>query len=632
MKSAVRSALSSCIQWLLVLFCSVLLSGCGIEPNSNDETNNTSSRNENSDSANLLTGVFTDGPVAGLSYQTATQSGVTNAAGEFSYQAGERVTFSIGGIELGTALGAETLSPFDLFGLTPPVTEAEIRYELATPNEVTDFDRVANLAMLLLTLDMDRVPGNGIDLGNRGAILANTTVDFDLSIEAFANQEMQRLGLILGVQDRVEPWLPLVHLYDSLGLQVPAHAETLRSTDNGQDGSINRLSGSEYDERGRLTRSWEDNNADGNYENQMLYTYDDDGNTTSIQHQFDALSDGVLDRVELISNTFGSSGQLLTEISEEDNDLDGSAETRSVRRFSYDGAGRIASVVTTIDTNVDEVPDTIATVTYLFNDNGRLQSYTSDRDVGADGVLDYINRSTYGYDVDGNQATSNNEFDYDGDGVIDGFAIVESSFDEAGNRTQTTSLEDRNGDALADSLRTDTYSYDAEGNLLSWEDVSDNDYDGSLDSSYSYSYTYDELGNETLSVHEVDANYDGVIDLTEIKRSTYDDKSNLLSALTELDNDGDGVVDGTESLSFSYDATTSKLLSQRSVTDQDGDGVADQISTLAVTYDPDAGYVLTETYNGDYDGDAVLERNELVTYSYTLIENGLYSLLYSYLK
>lgn len=50
----------------------------------------------------VKTGVFIDAPVKGLTYKTATQSGVTNDKGEFNYITGETVTFSLDGVELGS--------------------------------------------------------------------------------------------------------------------------------------------------------------------------------------------------------------------------------------------------------------------------------------------------------------------------------------------------------------------------------------------------------------------------------------------------------------------------------------------------------------------------------------------------
>ena len=43
----------------------------------------------------LQTGVFIDSKVANISYQTDSQSGLTNIHGEFKYIAGESITFSM---------------------------------------------------------------------------------------------------------------------------------------------------------------------------------------------------------------------------------------------------------------------------------------------------------------------------------------------------------------------------------------------------------------------------------------------------------------------------------------------------------------------------------------------------------
>lgn len=62
-----------------------------------------------------LTGVFTDDPVAGLSYSTSSgYSGTTDANGNFKYNSGDTVTFKIGNLTLGAANGGNTVSPVDL--------------------------------------------------------------------------------------------------------------------------------------------------------------------------------------------------------------------------------------------------------------------------------------------------------------------------------------------------------------------------------------------------------------------------------------------------------------------------------------------------------------------------------------
>lgn len=94
----------------------------------------------------LRTGVFLDAAaVEGLGYETATMSGKTNLAGEFSFNAGETINFSIGGFSLPSVQAAAIVTPKDIFGAS----------------DVED-PRVADLSVLLQSLDSDKDTSNGI--------------------------------------------------------------------------------------------------------------------------------------------------------------------------------------------------------------------------------------------------------------------------------------------------------------------------------------------------------------------------------------------------------------------------------------------------------------------------------------
>ena len=103
----------------------------------------------------LLTGFFNAGVVEGLGYSTATQSGQTNASGEFSYMSGETVEFSVGGIVLGSASAAAVVTPFDLVGIQPPSTELPLRNELSASYRSGPFQTATNIMHLLMSLDDD---------------------------------------------------------------------------------------------------------------------------------------------------------------------------------------------------------------------------------------------------------------------------------------------------------------------------------------------------------------------------------------------------------------------------------------------------------------------------------------------
>ncbi len=64
------------------------------------------------------TGTFVDAPVEGLTYSTATQSGTTDANGQYKYKNGETVTFKIGNLTLGSVGAKKIITPLTLGGDT----------------------------------------------------------------------------------------------------------------------------------------------------------------------------------------------------------------------------------------------------------------------------------------------------------------------------------------------------------------------------------------------------------------------------------------------------------------------------------------------------------------------------------
>ncbi len=141
----------------------------GADAEGTDESNEDMMQAVNVDPADLLVGVFEDSAVGGIQYDTATQSGITNDAGEFNYVAGEMVTFSIGDTALPPVAAAPLIRPEDIAAGTDD------------PTAVT-----TNIARLLQSLDEDGNPDNGISISAEAATAA-IALDFSASVEDFAN-------------------------------------------------------------------------------------------------------------------------------------------------------------------------------------------------------------------------------------------------------------------------------------------------------------------------------------------------------------------------------------------------------------------------------------------------------------
>ncbi len=84
----------------------------------------------------------------GVDYSTSSGlGGVTDSSGTFYYNSGDKVSFTIGGISLGSVTGAAKLTPVEVMGASGTADQ-----------------KVINLSRLLQTLDADGDPSNGINI------------------------------------------------------------------------------------------------------------------------------------------------------------------------------------------------------------------------------------------------------------------------------------------------------------------------------------------------------------------------------------------------------------------------------------------------------------------------------------
>lgn len=124
---------------LSVAVAASLLAACG-------------SDDDNKTAANAVTGVFLDSAVSGISYKGSQNSGITGSNGEYNYSPGETITFSVGGVLVGSAKGTGTLLLKDLDnGLDGS----------GQPNATS-----VNRAIFLQSLDADGDASNGIQISS----------------------------------------------------------------------------------------------------------------------------------------------------------------------------------------------------------------------------------------------------------------------------------------------------------------------------------------------------------------------------------------------------------------------------------------------------------------------------------
>lgn len=121
----------------------------------------------------VQTGVFVDSVVEGVTYQTPTLSGSTNSKGQFNYYQNETVTFSVGGVALGSSLGRGIVTPVNLVSGATDVTN----------------QAVTNICIFLQTLDEDGDLNNGIKINEKTRTIVGAAaggLNFNQTEAAFA--------------------------------------------------------------------------------------------------------------------------------------------------------------------------------------------------------------------------------------------------------------------------------------------------------------------------------------------------------------------------------------------------------------------------------------------------------------
>ena len=190
----------------LLFFCLLtqFLHSCGLvdEPTSSTVciSNCSSSPSVPSASAQQV-GVFVDSPVAGITFQSNSGlSGTTNSEGEFDYQPGDAVSFSLGGVDLGSVTGAAVLTPVEVMGAT----------------ETAD-DKVINLTRFLQSLDEDGDPTNGINISSSvSSSLQGQSINFNDNSSNFETAVSSVVSSAIPGRTLIDATTALNHLHGSM--------------------------------------------------------------------------------------------------------------------------------------------------------------------------------------------------------------------------------------------------------------------------------------------------------------------------------------------------------------------------------------------------------------------------------
>jgi len=272
----------------------------------------------------------------------------------------------------------------------------------------------------------------------------------------------------------------------------------------------------------------------------------------------------------LSSKTFtipaaGHAGLTEHEITEWDNDADGSADQRLSEVRNIDPQGNVVRLATR---NEDLASATVTTSVELtsFNSRGNPTQYSRDVDDDGDGTVDGRTTTTYEYDSRGRETSKIHRMDTPIGGPLESSQTNTTEYDNYGNITMLDIVTNASGQIYHEVNRA---TYDSQGHPLTGERTIDADSDGVLEYKLVSVVTYDSRGNQLTAIAEEDDGADGTIDNRLSVTNVYDQRSNLLDSVTEGDNGANGSIDVHVHSAATYDSR-GNMVSQETVQTEQG--------------------------------------------------------------
>lgn len=446
-------------------------------------------------------GTFSALPVTGLYYETETLSGLTDGQGRFRFLPGENISFRLGNTQLGGAEAKAVISPAELSGFEVISDETTLTQLLGSPM-INSLDLVLNINAVLMSLDQDGKPENGIQLGAAHQRLEKLGTELDLAMKAqhfAASAEFKALVNSQVGQEPKDLEFVATHLYAALGQQLSVKRLTRARTATNEDSAS--ISKSVYNPLGELASE--------------TIALGDDSNLVEIQYQYDSEN-----RLSAVSNSYTGDRETLTYTQGKlavVRVVSASNEQIYQETHQYDKQGNLKRLA--FDQNGDGQEDLIS----LFDTTPQREQIT---------VLKKQNGQTLQSskitEYRGDRVESVSE-DYDNDGQDELQMLY--SYDAQGRQTSRRIVSQ---DPAIES-NISYFEYDDQDRLIRY--TVDQDENGQID--YIEVYAYDYNDNRTLFRRDFEA--DGVWNYSAFYR--YDQQGNRIEV--KEDTDGNGLIDQT---------------------------------------------------------------------------------------
>lgn len=536
--------------------------------------------------SNLKTGQVEG--LSGAAYRTESQSGFLNSNGEYRYKDGETVTILIGDVELGSRTAGQTtlVELLDLNKL--PKNPAEIRGLLRLPEYSRDrmqtryrkklspvtsnnLHIISNKMRLLIALDDDNNPSNGIDISAQQTAVNNLSLDLTSTLYEFAESDSALLfqhtsGISLGMENA----RPLREAYAmaQLSVEVPQRVRV----ENGAEYS--------YDQLSRVVSSSESQTSDSL--TTYTYTYSDNGRLNTKTQNTTPFGEGSSYSPfrQVTTNTYTAFGKLAT--TQSDRYEQGNVtqlESQSFESFSYlDDRVFLTRKQNSADANADGQITYSSSVRQEYNAQLQLtSSKTFDGTNIEDETFDYgngnfqyddLNRLTsYEYENTNSNTRQSYQFDYQ---QVNGNTVTTETITRAASKESTEETINPAGKILKRVVRKLTlqdeitavatvyYSYNEAGLISECRIEEDTDNDSTLDSTARSALTYSSMGLTSIATTK-DTNADNTPDSEVTYNFVYGDHGEFINSTYGTFVYGNNAKDGISYLINEYSTEASEI-------------------------------------------------------------------------
>lgn len=550
--------------------------------------------------------------VAGLPYETASYSGVTDDQGGFNYTEGETIRFFIGDTVLADVPAEATLNPFQLAGLSAvPSGHAQVKaalYDGDSGDSTGTLSRVGAIASVLATLDEDRDLDNGVVISSavtKG--LDGARIDLEYATNPTWDSGFKRALRVLAAEGALSPRpvrngrYAVQDAYDLVGVDANYQVSGRSTRANGDvdphfvrhltwdpetgkaigdridtdgDGDDDVIVSLSYHEEGYGDTYETDEDGDGDVDTVRQWTLDDFGDVIDYV-EFNASYDPDLNKPSFTeTRRLSETGQLLyrevVSYRQPENPV------HTIETWTEDELGN--RVGATIDRDGDGDIDIDIWLTY----DGPLGMWTEQvRDTDVDGSADSVWLREY----DDEDRLISERRDDDMDGTFENEStwiyderglLLERFFNQGGSiMFGQIYTRDAAGRVTSFIQKRDTlvhteqyYEYDAAGNRIAYEYITING--GGRHEQYAYEYDAD--GNRTATREDKDNN--GSFETVVL--NTYDALGQPTRATVDRSADTDPGVD-RESV-WTYDDEGYPLTFEA---DEGYDGTLDKLETYS---------------------------------------------------